>query len=132
MEDQRAQVLKRLEKLHQNHDTGMTRDKYLEMMDQLGKEPIEEEIPPDWEDFPEIVLDALNTFNMLGDRMYPDVGYVGKDYTNLNHFIELFDIQDKLFFMELLSWLDSRAIKKSQEHLKREYDKLKRKNSGSK
>ena len=69
---------------------------------------------------------------MLGDRMYPDVGYVGKDYTNLNHFIELFDIQDKLFFMELLSWLDSRAIKKSQEHLKREYDKLKRKNSGSK
>ncbi len=110
----------------------MTRDKYLEMMDQLGKEPIEEEIPPDWEDFPEIVLDALNTFNMLGDRMYPDVGYVGKDYTNLNHFIELFDIQDKLFFMELLSWLDSRAIKKSQEHLKREYDKLKRKNSGSK
>tara|TARA_Y100000401_G_scaffold103870_1_gene95207 strand:- start:389 stop:697 length:309 start_codon:yes stop_codon:yes gene_type:complete len=102
------------------------------MMDQLGKEPIEEEIPPDWEDFPEIVLDALNTFNMLGDRMYPDVGYVGKDYTNLNHFIELFDIQDKLFFMELLSWLDSRAIKKSQEHLKREYDKLKRKNSGSK
>ena len=110
----------------------MTRDKYLEMMDQLGKEPVEEEIPPDWEDFPEIVLDALNTFNMLGDRMYPDVGYVGKDYTNLNHFIELFDIQDKLFFMELLSWLDSRAIKKSQEHLKREYDKLKRKNSGSK
>tara|TARA_Y100000361_G_scaffold151511_1_gene169063 strand:- start:1186 stop:1494 length:309 start_codon:yes stop_codon:yes gene_type:complete len=102
------------------------------MMDQLGKEPVEEEIPPDWEDFPEIVLDALNTFNMLGDRMYPDVGYVGKDYTNLNHFIELFDIQDKLFFMELLSWLDSRAIKKSQEHLKREYDKLKRKNSGSK
>ena len=101
-------------------------------MDQLGKEPVEEEIPPDWEDFPEIVLDALNTFNMLGDRMYPDVGYVGKDYTNLNHFIELFDIQDKLFFMELLSWLDSRAIKKSQEHLKREYDKLKRKNSGSK
>ena len=110
----------------------MTRDKYLEMMDQLGKEPVEEEIPPDWEDFPEIVLDALNTFNMLGDRMYPDVGYVGKDYTNLNHFIELFDNQDKLFFMELLSWLDSRAIKKSQEHLKREYDKLKRKNSGSK
>ena len=79
----------------------MTRDKYLEMMDQLGKEPVEEEIPPDWEDFPEIVLDALNTFNMLGDRMYPDVGYVGKDYTNLNHFIELFDIQDKLFFMGL-------------------------------
>ena len=132
MEEEKKLALNRLEKFLQNLDTGMTRDKYLEMMDQLDKEPVEEEIPPDWEDFPEIVLDALNTFNMLGDRMYPDIGYIGKDYTNLNHYIELFDIQDKLFFMELLSWLDSRAIKKSQEHLKREYDKLKRKNSGNK
>ena len=104
----------------------MTRDKYLDMMEQLGKEPIEEEIPPDWEDLPEIVVQAISTFNMLGDRAYPEIGYIGKDYTNLTHYLELYGIEDKEYFLELLAWLDARAIKQSSEMMKREYDKLKR------
>ena len=105
----------------------MTRDKYLDMMEQLGKEPIEEEIPPDWEDLPEIVVQAVSSFNMLGDRAYPEIGYVGKDYTNLSTYMEIYEIQDQEYFLEILQFLDSRAIKKSQEQLKREHDKLKRK-----
>tara|TARA_B100000123_G_scaffold181030_1_gene134744 strand:- start:295 stop:612 length:318 start_codon:yes stop_codon:yes gene_type:complete len=96
----------------------------------MGNEPVEEEIPPDWNDFPEIVQFAINTFNMLGDRVYPDIGYVGKDYTNLPHYVEVYDIEDKEYFLQILSWLDSRAIKKSSEQLKREYDKMKRQSSG--
>ena len=99
-------------------------------MEQLGKEPIEEELPPDFDDFPEIVIDAVSTFNMLGDRVYPEIGYVGKDYTNLNVYMDLYQIEDKEFFLELLHWLDSRAIKKSSDQVKREYEKLKRKSSG--
>ena len=99
-------------------------------MEQLGKEPIEEELPPDFDDFPEIVIDAISTFNMLGDRVYPEIGYVGKDYTNLNVYMDLYQIEDKEFFLELLHWLDSRAIKKSSDQVKREYEKLKRKSSG--
>lgn len=110
----------------------MTRDRYLDMMEQLGREPVDEEIPPDFSDLPEIVVDALNTFNMLGDRIYPEIGYTGKNYTNLPFFIEVYDIQDTEFFLEVLSWLDSRAIKKSSEQMKKEYDKLKRKSSGGK
>ena len=108
----------------------MTRNRYLEMKEQLGEPPIENEIPPDWEDFPDIVVYALNAFNMLGDRVYPEIGYVGKDYTNLKHFIEVYGIEDVEFFMQILSWLDSRAIKKSSEKLKQEYDKVKRQSSG--
>ena len=108
----------------------MSRDKYLDLMEQLGKEPIEEELPPDFDDFPEIVIDAVSTFNMLGDRVYPEIGYVGKDYTNLNVYMDLYRIEDKEFFLELLHWLDSRAIKKSSDQVKREYEKLKRKSSG--
>ena len=129
MEEKEA-CLKRLEKLFQNSETGMTRDRYLDMMEQLGKEPHSDEIPPGWEDFPDIVTDAVQTFNLLGDRIYPEIGYVGKDYTNLNHFIEVYGIDDREFFLEVLSWLDSRAIKKSSEQLKKEYDKLKRKSRG--
>ena len=40
----------------------------------MGQEPEEEEIPPDWEDFPEIVIQALTTFQSLGDRVYPEIG----------------------------------------------------------
>ena len=113
-----------------NTDTGMTRERYLEMCEQMGNDPVEEEIPPDMEDFPPIIAEALHTFNMLGDRIYPEIGYVGKDYTNLEHFLELYGIEDKEYFLQLLSWLDARAIKKSSEEMKRQYDKMKRQNSG--
>ena len=110
----------------------MTQERYLAMCEQLGKEPDPDEIPPDWHDFPDIVQLAINTFNILGDRVYPEIGYIGKDYTNLPHLLEVYNIEDKEYFLELLQWLDSRAIKQSSDQLKREYDKLKRKNSGPK
>ncbi len=108
----------------------MTRDRYLEMMEQLGKEPVAEEIPPDWQDLPELVLNAISTFNAMGDRVYPDIGYTGKDYTNLPTFLNIYDVEDIEYFLEILSWLDSRAIKKSSEQMKKQYDKLKRSSSG--
>jgi len=113
--------------MYKNLDTGMTRNKYLTMCEQLNKEPDDEELPPDWQDFPELIQNAINTFNQLGDRVFPEIGYVGKDYTNLPYFTEMYEVQDTEFFLEILSWLDSRAIKKSSENLKKEYDKLKRK-----
>ena len=106
----------------------MTKDRYLEMMEQLGKEPIEKEIPPDYEDFPQVVLDAIETFNGLGDRIYPDIGYVGKDYTNLPYYVQLHKIDSMDLFLQILLKLDAEAIKLSSERLKREYDKAKRGN----
>tara|TARA_R110002167_G_scaffold171172_2_gene369165 strand:- start:61 stop:345 length:285 start_codon:yes stop_codon:yes gene_type:complete len=93
----------------------------------MGQEPKEHEIPPDWEDFPNIVILAINTFSHLGDRMAPDIGYLGKDFTNLIHYIEIYGVEDKELFLEILTYLESRAVKQSQEQLKREREKLKRK-----
>jgi len=124
---QKSQVLERLERLYKNLDTGMTRDKYLDLCEQLDKEPSDLEIPPDWDDFPIIVQQAINTFNLMGDRIYPEIGYTGKDYSTLRYYIDIYEIEDTELFLEIISWLDSRAIKKSSEDLKREYDKLKRK-----
>ena len=130
MAEQKEKVLERLEKLHQNLDSGLTREKYLKMQEQLEQEPVEEDIPPSWEDFPDIVSIAVRTFSMLGDRIYPDIGYTGKDYTNLDHFIDAYGVDDKEYFLELLHWMDSRVIKKSAEEMKRQHEKLKRKSSG--
>lgn len=108
----------------------MTAEKYFSMMEQLEKEPKPEEIPPELSDFPDIVGFAVNTWNHLGDRVYPEIGYVGKDYTNLKYWTDLYGIEDIEFFLVLLHWLDDRAIKKSSEQLKREYDKIKRQSRG--
>jgi len=97
------------------------------MCEQMGKEPDEAEMPPDLEDFPEIVIQALNTFSHLGDRTYPDIGYMGKDFTNLSHYLDINGIENTELFLEILTYLESRAIKQSQDALKREREKLKRK-----
>lgn len=115
-----------------NLDTGMTAERYFEMQEQM-KQPVEEDkIPPSMADFPEIVADAIQIFNRLGDRVYPEIGYIGKDFTNLNLYMRLYGVEEKEkdFLLEIIEWLDTRAIKKSAEQLKREYDKIKRKSSG--
>ena len=109
----------------------MTRERYFKMCEQLGQEPKEEEIPLDASDFPDIVIFALETFGSLGDRIYPEVGYVGKDFTNLPLYLKLYDIDNVDLFLEILVFLDSRAVKHSQEVLTREREKLKRKSSGT-
>lgn len=93
----------------------------------MGQEPKDDEIPPDEYDFPEIAITAINTFGSLGDKIYPDVGYTGKDFTNLPFYLETYGVEDKELFLEILVFLESRAIDQSQQQLKRERDKLKRK-----
>lgn len=107
----------------------MTKDQYLEMMEQMGEEPDWEKCPPDWEDFPDIVVITMNIFNSMGDRVYPEIGYIGKDYTNFDFLLKHYGIEEhnKEFVFELLLWLDSRAIDASQKKIKAEYDRMKRK-----
>lgn len=108
----------------------MSKEKYLDMQEQLKREVDPEKCPPGIEDFPQVVIDAIEIFNSLGDRVYPEIGYIGKDYTNLEFLIKVYNIEDRDILYSILLRLDSHAIKKSQDQLKREYDKMKRKPSG--
>ncbi|ASF00135.1 hypothetical protein [uncultured virus] len=107
----------------------MTKDQYLEMMDQMNEEPDWDKCPPDWEDFPELVVTCVNIYHSMGDRIFPDVGFIGKDYTNFKFLLENYGIEEhqKDFVFDTLLWLDSRAIEASQKRLKAEYDRMKRK-----
>ena len=62
VQSQKDESLERLKKLYQNLDTGMTQDKYLDMMDQLGKDPSLLEMPPDITDLPEIMQIAISSY----------------------------------------------------------------------
>ena len=107
----------------------MTREKYLELMAQLGKEPNEEEIPPSMEDLPIAAQEAINIFNALGNRLYPEIGYTGKDYTNLPLLLSYCATSDNDFVVEIILWLDAQAITKSNKKLEKAYEKLKRSSS---
>lgn len=104
----------------------MTQDRYLELCEQLGKEPNPKEIPPHITDLPEEIQLSINIFNMLGDRVQSEIGYIGKDYTNLPILLKMYGIEDTDLTLEVLDYLDSRAIQKSSEAMKKERDKLKR------
>jgi hypothetical protein len=106
----------------------MTKDQYLRMVEQTGEEINWEKCPPELEDFPEIVLTAIEIYNSLGDRVYPDVGFVGKDFTNLSLMFDLHYIikEEKDYLMDLLFMLDAQQIKQSQEQIKAQYDKIKK------
>ena len=72
----------------------MSKDQYLEMMDQMNEEPDWDKCPPDWEDFPELVVTCVNIYHSMGDRIFPDVGFIGKDYTNFKFLLENYGIEE--------------------------------------
>ena len=99
------------------------------MCEQTGEEIDWDRCPPDLEDFPESVFTALNIYHSMGSRVQADIGYIGKDYTNLNLLYKFYYIEEyeKDWIFELLLFLDEREIKESQKRMKREMDKIKRK-----
>ena len=95
----------------------------------MGEDPDWDKCPPDWADFPELLVTTVNIYHCLGDRVYPDIGYVGKDYTNFKFLLKNHGIKkhQEEFVFETLLFLDSRAIEISQKKLKAEYNRMKRK-----
>ena len=99
------------------------------MCEQSGQEIDWERCPPDEDDFPDSVNTAIEIFNNLGDRIYPDVGYTGKDFTNLTFMLEAFYITEKVekdYIVDLLLFLEKETIKRSQEQLKARYARMKK------
>lgn len=88
----------------------MTRQRYLDMCQELGNEPIESEIPFDFEDFPPDVQDSIVIYGYLKDNWeYMGGNYIGKDLTNLFHLFDLFEIEQtsrKLVF-QIIRHLDT-------------------------
>ncbi len=99
------------------------------MCEQMGEDPDWEKCPPDLEDFPSFFLDFMSLYNSLGDRVYPDIGYIGKDFTNFNFLKEHYGVQkhQEDLLMEYVLWMEGRRIKESQEAIKRAHEKVKRK-----
>jgi len=87
----------------------MTRDAYFEMCETLGTEPIDEEIPVEFEDFLLDVQEALGIYQKLRDEWdYMGGNYIGKNYTGLLDILELLDVpvEDRRTQYELIGIID--------------------------
>ncbi len=71
----------------------MTKDAYFEMCEELGNEPLESEIPVDFEDFPLEVQQAFNAYKMLRDEWDTMSGsYLGKSLIGVKDILEATEI----------------------------------------
>jgi len=99
----------------------MTKAMYFEMCEQLGQEPIEEEIPFELDDFPELAQTAFFIYGILNDIWDPMGGnYLGKNYSLVFDLFDLYDVPqtDRLLCMDMLQHMDSVRSKSIAEKLK--------------
>ena len=93
---------------------GVTKERYFEICEAMGSEPIEGEIPVEISDFPDIVQNAFQVYGILQDNWEGMSGtYMGKVMSGI---IDIFDIlemdkEDRKVMLELVSLIDSARSK---------------------
>jgi hypothetical protein len=88
----------------------MTRERYLEMCELMGSEPVESEIPVEFEDFPIDVQQAVLVYRMLKDEWEGFNGlYLGKSYIGLTEVLDYMeiDISDRKLVVQLIKLIDN-------------------------
>jgi len=96
---------------------GISKEQYFMICEQMGVEPIPEEIPIDFEDLEYECQLAVKVFNILPDRIEGMGGsWLGKDFSGLGTFLEIYEIDDRKQFIELITIL----INETSTHYSRE------------
>ena len=88
----------------------MSKDQYFEMCEMLGSDPLESEIPVEFEDFPIEVQQAFNAYRMLRDEWDTMNGnYLGKSLIGVKDVLEATEIEpsEQKFIIMLIRMIDS-------------------------
>jgi hypothetical protein len=102
----------------------MTKEAYFEMCEMLGNEPIEDEIPVEFDDFPYEVQQAFMVYRMLRDEWEGMNGiYLGKSLTGIKEILDVceIDVQDYKTMLMLVQTID--AIRQEQINIKHQNKK---------
>jgi len=92
----------------------MTKDMYFEICETLGNEPLEEEIPIEFTDFPAIIQQTFSIYGMLRDIWDPMGGnYLGKDMSSVFDFFKLYEIdkEEQILQISFLQYIDAARSK---------------------
>ena len=103
---------------------GMTKDQYFEMCEMLGSEPVDSEIPVEFEDFPLEVQQAFNAYRMLRDEWDTMNGtYLGKSLIGVKDVLEATEIEqsEQKFIIMLIRMID--AVRSDEINNKKKMEK---------
>lgn len=89
---------------------GMTKQAYFEMCEMMNSEPVESEVPVEFEDFPLEVQQAFNAYRMLRDEWDTMNGtYLGKSLIGVKDVLEATEIEqsEQKFIVMLIRMIDN-------------------------
>lgn len=98
----------------QNSSVNMTKEQYFEMCEALGTEPDENEIPVEYDDFPDIVQEAIGVYYKLRDEWDSFSGtYMGKSYVGLAEIFDILEIEkcDRKYILDWITIMDNTRSK---------------------
>lgn len=96
----------------------MTKDSYFEMCEMLGTEPLDSEVPVEYDDFPVEVQEAIRIYNNLQDNWdYMGGNYIGKNLNGFKDILTIFEVdpQDYRSVYELIMRIDRIRSKSIQD-----------------
>jgi len=88
----------------------MTRDSYFELCEVMGTEPVQEEIPVEFDDFPLEIQQAFAVYRMLRDEWDTMNGlYLGKSLIGIKDVLEATEIEpdEQKFIIVLVRMIDN-------------------------
>lgn len=103
---------------------GMTKEAYFEMCETMGSDPLESEIPVEFEDFPIEVQQAFNAYRMLRDEWDTMNGnYLGKSLIGVKDVLEATEIEqsEQKFIIMLIRMID--AVRSDEINNKKKMEK---------
>ena len=89
---------------------GMTKQQYFEMCEMLGNEPVDSEIPVEFDDFTIEVQQAFNVYRMLRDEWDTMNGnYLGKSLIGIKDVLEATEVEpsEQKFIIMLIRMIDN-------------------------
>lgn len=94
----------------------MTKEVYFQMCEDMGTEPVLEEIPVEYGDLHAEVQEAYLIFNMLQDTYNVMSGtYTGKSYSGIVDIMSLYEVDDPKHTFSIIKTIDRYRINASNE-----------------
>ena len=102
----------------------MTKEAYFEMCEMMNSDPVDSEIPVEFEDFPLEVQQAFNAYRMLRDEWDTMNGtYLGKSLIGVKDVLEATEIEqsEQKFIIMLIRMID--AVRSDEINNKKKMEK---------
>ena len=102
-------------------DSGISREKHIEMLELMGREINEDDLPISFDDLAMETRLAIEIHQYFGDQWTDSGVYIAKDLTALNTVFDAYEITDnheKLYILKIMNIIDRHLSNKTAEKLK--------------